>query len=171
VLFSLFYSNWIGREISIPQRLVLFPIWAVDESPDFGRRCADPEDQGKVPNEDRGQPLEARFPSLTYNPPEYLSSPSVPTSHSPSTPQLLDPILHMSMQALQSLYSRLWTSHTASHVDFCVFASSDGQQFYSYPPSTFGLSPNTFESVLPDLRTKLAIQASSPRIHAAIREA
>ena len=83
----------------------------------------------------------------------------------------LDPILVMSTQTLQSLYSQIRTSPSASHVGLCVFVSLDGHQFHSYPPSIFGLSPNTFESVLPSLRPRLAVQASSPGIQAAIREA
>lgn len=49
-----FYSNWIGQEISISQRLVLSPFGLWTNRQILGVDGADPEDQGKVPNEDRG---------------------------------------------------------------------------------------------------------------------
>jgi len=143
----------------------------VEEPPRSGCICADPEDLERYRTKTGDSPSKPRCPSLTYNRPNlypFRPSPHPAFTH---TPQLSGSILDMSTQTLQSLYSQIRASPSASHVGLCVFVSLDGQQFHSYPPSIFGLSPNTFESVLPNLRPRLAVQASSPGIQAAIREA
>jgi len=167
VLFSLFYSNWIGSSIS--QRLVFSPFGLWTNRQILGADALTPRTRERYRTK-TGDSLSTPG-SLHLHITRPNIYPLLPSPHH-IHPILLGPFLDMSMQALQSLYSRLRSSPTASHVDLlCVFASLDGLQFHSYPPSIFGLSPDTFESVLPNLGTKLAVQASSPMIHAAIREA
>jgi hypothetical protein len=69
------------------------------------------------------------------------------------------------MHAIESLYSRLLNA-SASHIDLCVHASVDYNHYVSYPAPPFGI----FEGMLPQLRSRFAVQASNPAIEAVIDE-
>jgi len=56
---------------------------------------------------------------------------------------------------------------SASHIDLSVHASVDYNHYNSFPTPTFGI----FEGMLPQLRSRFAVQASNSGIEAVINEA
>lgn len=50
----------------------------------------------------------------------------------------------------------------------CVYLSADGANFDAYPSPLFGSSITEFSSVLPDLNTRIVIQASNVFIEQAV---
>lgn len=162
----------MDQVISISQRLVLSPFGLWTNRQILGVDALTPRTRERYRTK-TGDSL-SRPNSLHLHITRPNIHPLLPSPHhiSPYTRHPLHSILDMSMQTLQSLHSRLQdqstSGHTASHVDICVFASLDGRQFHSFPPT---LSTNKLETVLPSLRTKLAVQASSPMICDTIKRA
>jgi len=159
----------LDESISISPRVELSPFGAVkDAAKRLGADGPDPEDLGRHRTKPREQPfirgpdasphslITARISFLSFRP------------HISFT-LLFNPFLRMSTHTLQSLYSRLQNS-CECHIDLCVHASEDHDHYVSYPSSLF-FSSCTFEGVLPELRTSLAVEASSLGIQAVINEA
>jgi hypothetical protein len=73
-----------------------------------------------------------------------------------------------STHAAESLYSQL-INPSGSHIDLYVYALMDYDHHYQCYPTS--MIRSTFESVLPHLQTRFAVQASNSAIEAVIDQA
>lgn len=111
----------------------------------------------------------ARSPSsLSYNAPNQSPLLPTPLPHPPWISPHISGSSNMSTSP-PSILSRIHNTlalHTEHSV--CVYVSADGANFDAYPSPLFGSSITEFSSVLPDLNTRIVIQASNVFIQQAV---
>lgn len=71
-------------------------------------------------------------------------------------------------QTLYTQFQRALAAFPDITGSLCLYASPDRVSFDAYSQSGFGFSTSTFPTVLPDLKTVFAIQATGTFIRAAI---